>query len=62
MGADGGQYVVAIGIACCDDSVVSKKIGPPLAAAHKRACDYSDQTVVVREQDVTLLWPPSKEE
>jgi hypothetical protein len=58
LGADGGLYVVAIGIAFCDDAVLRQKIGPPLAAAHERICDVSDQTVVIREQDVTLLWPP----
>jgi hypothetical protein len=59
MGADGGLYVVAVGMACCDDAVLRTKIGPPLADAHKRTCNISDKTVVVREQDVTLLWPPS---
>lgn len=57
LGADGGLYVIAIGIACCDDGMLRQKIGPPPASAHKRICDISDQTVVIREQDVTLLWP-----
>jgi hypothetical protein len=57
MGADGGLYVVGLGIACCSATELSEKMGPLVADAHKRARGDGGQTAVVREQDIVLLWP-----
>ena len=54
--ADGSQYVVATGNACCDAATLKVKIGQP-AATPDPACDADDNSVIVREQDIELLWP-----
>jgi glutamate 5-kinase len=54
---DGSQYVVAKGIASCDHAELQKAVG-----AWPRTADTSETQgsaeVVVREQDIRLLWPP----
>jgi hypothetical protein len=57
LGADGGQYAVATGIAQIDGDALRERIGPPLADAHARVHDPADASVVVREGDVRVLWP-----
>ena len=44
-GIDGGQYAVAIGTAACDENAIRRVLGA------------SPATVIVRAQDVLLLWP-----
>jgi hypothetical protein len=58
LGADGGQYVVAMGVAQAGVFELRDKIGPPSADAFARPCDSSNQSVMVLERDVRLLWPP----
>jgi glutamate 5-kinase len=54
--SDGSQYVVATGIARCDEAVLRQMVSsgrPALVAAGEQG----EVTIVVPEQDVQLLWP-----
>jgi hypothetical protein len=57
--SDGSQYVVATGIALCDEVALRQMVDP---ARHAAALpDERDNAgIVVREQDVQLLWPPTR--
>jgi len=57
LGADGGQYVVAAGVARIDAESLRARIGPPRADAHARLRDPADASVVVHEADVRRLRP-----
>ncbi|HET7065413.1 MAG TPA: hypothetical protein VFI49_14170 [Rudaea sp.] len=54
--ADGSQYVVAKGVVSCDQAQLQQAVGPwpraPEASGGQGSAD-----VVVREQDIRLLWP-----
>jgi hypothetical protein len=56
LGADGGQYVVASGIAQFDGTVLREQLGPPLADAQARATSTIDDSIVILAQDIRLLW------
>jgi glutamate 5-kinase len=58
LGSDGGQYVIATGIARFGGAALRQKLGPPLADAHARVRDATDDSVMVRQEDLRLLWPP----
>ena len=57
LGADGGQYVIATGVAQFGGAVLREKLGPPLAHAHALERDDNDDSILVLEQDLRLLWP-----
>ncbi len=54
--SDGSQFVVATGIAACDDAALRQAADPahrpPVVRDGRDGAD-----VVVQEQDVQLLWP-----
>jgi glutamate 5-kinase len=57
--SDGSQYVVATGIARCSEVAIRHLAG----AAHDAATasdEPDDASVIVREEDVRLLWPPTR--
>ena len=55
---DGSQYVVATGIAGCDIGALRQAVDPAHAATVASA-ERGSADIVVREQDVQLLWPPT---
>ena len=55
-GRDGGQYAVAMGIVCCDEAVLLERKARP-ADATRNAVEGDGSDVVIREQDLELLWP-----
>lgn len=60
-GKDGGQYAVAKGIVRCDEAVLLQvKRRPASARSDPVEPDpvERDAVVVIREQDLELLWPP----
>jgi len=57
LGADGGQYVIATGIARLGGAALRQKLGPPPADAHALVRDANDASVIVSEKDLRLLWP-----
>ena len=60
--ADGAQYVIATGIACCDEATLIDRIGPPLAAATRSTrLDPDKDFDVVRAEDVRLTWHASSD-
>ena len=58
LGSDGGQYVVATGIARFGGAALRQKLGPPLADAHACVRDATDDSVMVQEDELWLLWAP----
>ena len=54
-GADGGQYVVATGVVRCDESVLR---GMTARSNGDGADEKGDANIVIRAQDMELLWPP----
>ena len=54
---DGGQYVVATGIIAFDEATLQQMIGPPTAAAVRDQHAQPDASLVIRAEDVELLWP-----
>ena len=60
--ADGAQYVIASGIACCDEAKLLESCGAPLSwEARNSRLNPANDFVVVRETDVGLYWPASTE-
>ena len=57
--SDGSQYVVATGIAGCDEAALRQMVAPTRHAA-ATSDERGDADVVVREQDVQLLLPPTR--
>jgi glutamate 5-kinase len=55
-GLDGGQYAIATGIALCDDATLRQVKGRS-ADASNNPVERDDPIVVIREQDLELLWP-----
>lgn len=55
-GKDGGQYVIATGIVSCDEEVV-RRMRDRWADACGTLLQSHDSAVVIREQDLKLLWP-----
>jgi glutamate 5-kinase len=54
-GKDGGQYVIATGVVGCDVEVLRQIMGR-WADACTTPSENQDSTVVIREQDLKLLW------
>jgi glutamate 5-kinase len=54
---DGSQYVVATGIAGCNEGAL-RQAADLVHAAHVASAERDNVEIVVREQDVRLLWPP----
>jgi glutamate 5-kinase len=59
-GKDGGQYVIATGIVGCNEEVLRQLRGRWTHAGSVPGENH-DSTVVIREQDLTLLWPSKSE-
>jgi glutamate 5-kinase len=56
--SDGSQYVVATGIARCDETEL--RLTPGVQRHEAAAAARTDSPdIVVLEQDVQLLWPPN---
>jgi glutamate 5-kinase len=67
-GRDGGQYAIATGIVRCDDTMLRLlMVQPADARSNPGECAdrierdpiERDLVVVIREQDLVLLWPSS---
>ncbi|HEV2607778.1 MAG TPA: PUA domain-containing protein [Xanthomonadaceae bacterium] len=55
-GKDGGQYVIAKGIVRCDHAVLQQIKGRS-ADMRSDPAEDDESDVVIREQDLELLWP-----
>jgi len=58
--SDGSQYVVATGIAVLAQTTLRQMADPPPHAAPDEPDEPGNAGIVVREQDVQLLWPTSR--
>jgi len=56
--SDGSQYVVATGVAVCDARTLHRLIDSEGRSRNGARGLGNECIVVVREQDVRLLWPP----
>jgi glutamate 5-kinase len=54
-GVDGGQFVVATGTVRCDESALR---GMTARSNGDRVNASDDANIVIRAQDMDLLWPP----
>jgi len=59
-GKDGGQYAVATGIVRCDEAMLRRTKGKS-ADAHGNPAENDGFDVVIREQDLELLWSSTTE-
>ena len=54
--SDGSQFVIATGIVCCDEASLQEKAAR-MHSLRNGVNQGGDADVVIREQDVELLWP-----